>query len=137
MYGNDQEVTAKVTDFSYSCIGKSDDDIVILPRSELWQAPEYHRGGCKVKDAKLMDIYSFGLICFWLLFPAEFDDLASTRGGLTDVQAKAERLASEKNSSELYDSQSLVKFFAITLSTDPEARKMDWKELVSLLSQEL
>ncbi|KAI0858827.1 hypothetical protein F4860DRAFT_287009 [Xylaria cubensis] len=137
IYEKDQTLIAKVTDFSYSCLGKSEEDIVTMPRSELWQAPEYSREGCKIRDAKLMDIYSFGMVCFWLLFPSEFGDLASTREALSEVQAKAENLASKRTLAESFDSKSLGKFFASTLCTDPQARNNDWRELVTFLGQRL
>jgi Ser/Thr protein kinase RdoA (MazF antagonist) len=41
MYDIEGEMVAKVTDFSYSCMGKLAEDFVKLPRSLPWHAPEY------------------------------------------------------------------------------------------------
>jgi hypothetical protein len=61
----------KVTDFGYSCYGSVDEDIVQLPCSQPWEAPEYHPRWFTLAAAKKMDMYSFGLLCLWLLFPGE------------------------------------------------------------------
>lgn len=60
-----------MTDFGYSCLGSSDDDLVRLPQSKPWQAPEYHSRWFPLQLAKKMDYYSFGLLCLWLLFSKE------------------------------------------------------------------
>jgi serine/threonine protein kinase len=61
----------KMTDFGYSCYGSTDEDFVKLPRSQPWEAPEYHPRWFTLAAAKKMDMYSFGLLCLWLLFPGE------------------------------------------------------------------
>lgn len=61
----------KVTDFGYSCLGSNDEDLVMLPQSKPWQAPEYHSRWFSLQLAKKMDIYSLGLLCLWLLFPGK------------------------------------------------------------------
>ena len=60
-----------VIDFGYS----SFESLVKIPRSLPWEAPEWHPRSFGRETAKKMDIYSFGLLCLWLLFPA--DDLHS------------------------------------------------------------
>ena len=61
----------KMTDFGYSCYGSTDEDFVRLPRSQPWEAPEYHPRWFTLAAAKKTDMYSFGLLCLWLLFPGE------------------------------------------------------------------
>lgn len=61
----------KMTDFGYSCYGSTDEDLVKLPRSQPWEAPEHHPRWFTLAAAKKTDIYSFGLLCLWLLFPGE------------------------------------------------------------------
>lgn len=58
-------------DFGYSCLGSKEEDLVMLPHSKPWQAPEYHPRWFRFKDAKKMDIYSAGLLCLWILFLGE------------------------------------------------------------------
>lgn len=114
-----------------------------LPRTERWQAPEYDCGGIKLSDAKLMDIFSFGMVCFWLLFPKDFDDLNDTRGaperinGWVSFETKAKELASKADSLDPSHRRSLAEFFSSTLCEDPQERKRDWPGLVGLLGQEL
>ncbi|KAK6527508.1 hypothetical protein TWF694_004491 [Orbilia ellipsospora] len=62
--------SAKVTDFGYSAIFAqgNEEAIITLPFSWPWTAPEveedYH---VTLKKAKEADIFSYGLICYWLL----------------------------------------------------------------------
>ena len=56
-----------LADFGFSRFGGMD-DLVKLARSEPWDAPEWHPREFKLKDAKKMDVYSFGLVCLWLFF---------------------------------------------------------------------
>ena len=41
-----------------------------MPHIEPWNAPEYHDRYFRPEEAKQMDVYSFGLLCFWLVFQA-------------------------------------------------------------------
>jgi serine/threonine protein kinase len=79
-----------VIDFGYS----SFESLVKIPRSLPWEAPEWHSRSFNREAAKKMDIYSFGLLCLWLLFPA--DDLHSP--GLPNINLDlAFSTASENN----------------------------------------
>lgn len=57
----------KVIDFGYSTYGLGDDDLVRLPCTPAWAAPEWHHREFRIKDAKKADIYSFSKICKWIL----------------------------------------------------------------------
>src|SRR5437762_2683252 len=65
---NEGSLLPKVADFGYSCLGTGDDDIIRLPISWPWVAPEWHQRGFRIHAAKKMDIYSFGMLCFWVLY---------------------------------------------------------------------
>lgn len=39
-----------------------------MPTSRPWNAPEHHERELHPKAAKAMDVYSFGMLCLWLLF---------------------------------------------------------------------
>jgi serine/threonine protein kinase len=56
-----------VTDFGYSSFGT----LVKVPRSPPWEAPEWHPRWFNLENAKRMDIYSFGLLCLWLILSGE------------------------------------------------------------------
>lgn len=60
----------KITDLGHSSFGDVDDE-VRLPKSEPWEAPEYHDRWWPLEDGKRMDVYSFGLLMLWLLFRNE------------------------------------------------------------------
>ncbi|KAF8537380.1 hypothetical protein BDD12DRAFT_887761 [Trichophaea hybrida] len=74
VFTNASGYTAKVTDFGYSCFGASEDDVVYLPFSSRWAAPEYNGAGLAFKDAKKSDFYSYGLLCWYILFQKYFND---------------------------------------------------------------
>ena len=62
------EPTAKVIDFGFSCCGVKNDDVVFLPKTAPWEAPEHSKDAVSIQDAKKMDAYSFGMLCLWVLF---------------------------------------------------------------------
>ncbi|KAL8789349.1 MAG: hypothetical protein Q9195_006876 [Heterodermia aff. obscurata] len=71
---------AKVTDFGYSTLFNHDDDLILLPRSRPWEAPEYDQynpQGTTPPKAMKMDIFSFGLLCAWVLFEKYFSGIDS------------------------------------------------------------
>ena len=59
--------TAKVTDFEYSTQYASVTDLIIMPKSKPWYAPEWHHRGFTPAQATKMDSYSFGMVVLWLL----------------------------------------------------------------------
>lgn len=63
---------AKVTDFESSCMYNSDNDLLTLGKTVPWEAPEWHDRYLEVRKAKRMDVYSFGLLCFWTIFKDSF-----------------------------------------------------------------
>ncbi|KAK6362750.1 hypothetical protein TWF730_000205 [Orbilia blumenaviensis] len=67
---SDGKFSAQVTDFGYSTIFANDNDKakISLPRSWPWTAPEIEQGSwVTFEQAKAADIFSYGLLCFWLL----------------------------------------------------------------------
>ena len=61
------KLIAKLADFGCSVLGTNRDQLVRLPKSEPWFAPEYHHRDFKLHMAQRMDIYSFGMLCLWTL----------------------------------------------------------------------
>jgi len=64
-------------DFGFSHHFTCEDDIIFIPQSRPWNAPEYDPSenlSCEFipSRAKRMDIYSFGMICVWFLFAEYF-----------------------------------------------------------------
>ncbi|KAH7357598.1 hypothetical protein BKA66DRAFT_552783 [Pyrenochaeta sp. MPI-SDFR-AT-0127] len=62
------DYTARVTDFGYSNRFTSEDDLVPIPKSWPWCAPEHDRDRFTPGQARKMDVFSFGMLCFWVLF---------------------------------------------------------------------
>ena len=63
---------ARITDFGHSTIVFDKGDMCRLPSSEPWTAPEWHHRSHSFAQARNMDIYSFALVCFWLLMSESF-----------------------------------------------------------------
>jgi serine/threonine protein kinase len=70
--GSKDSLVAMVTDFESSCVYGGNDDLLTLRRTIPWDAPEWSDRYIKVKDAKVMDVYSFGLVSFWTMFRDSF-----------------------------------------------------------------
>jgi serine/threonine protein kinase len=65
---NTGEYTAKVTDFGYSTRFAHKDDLINMPKSRPWNAPEHDRDRFTPVQAQRMDVFSFGMLCVWVLF---------------------------------------------------------------------
>jgi hypothetical protein len=137
---------AKVTDFGYSCFGATGDDIVLLPKTERWCAPEWHPRHFTIRDAKKTDIYSFGMICAWL-FSEDFaklrDELAVTeavqQGAKVEARQQFQRsvmhLASKTDHLDSSGREKLAQFFEYALCENNQARKDELKDLILLFGQ--
>lgn len=64
----------KLADFGFSTLSMQEDDLILLPRSNPWDAPEWHHRGFKFSAAKKIDVYSFGALCLWLIFRHRFGE---------------------------------------------------------------
>jgi serine/threonine protein kinase len=144
-----------VTDFGFSCFNGTDEDLVQVTRTEPWEAPEWHYRYFKLRDAKKMDIYSFGLLCLWLFFRDEtlveldlpsitVDMVFSCKDTeiVTKVQALkrsddslltcAQRLV-EQNASFGDDIRSrLRQAFTLALAADPNKRPSNMDQFIDL-----
>jgi serine/threonine protein kinase len=147
----------KITDFGYSCFGKNEDDLVLLPRSRPWEAPEYHPRWFQLKHAKRMDVYSFGLLVLWLLFRDEnlvhenkaeaklydafvsWDDAAleilETSKHNGTIMYYALQLVSQKPNLSDDTRLRLQRVFIQSLEHDPDKRAPDMQPFVDLLCE--
>ena len=63
------EYTAKLADLGYSISFNEDDDRAYMPHSKPWEAPKHSfRIKYRFSDMVGMEVYSFGMVCLWLLF---------------------------------------------------------------------
>ena len=136
---NDGRYLAKVIDFGYSTLSKTDTDPVIMPSSGLWTAPERHHRQILRENARKMDAYSFGLLCLWLLFynkGANGD--RNFKKDLKDSQKRLLGYAFEllRASADLenWEKDNMQKVFTSTLAQDPAERTANFNELLELLS---
>ncbi|RDW60752.1 hypothetical protein BP6252_12135 [Coleophoma cylindrospora] len=71
-------VVAKVSDFGYSTMWAGHEEVIYVPKTEPWQAPEWHQRGFLFDDAKKMDWYSFGMVSLWVFLTFESAGLAES-----------------------------------------------------------
>ena len=133
VYENDDRYVMKVTDFGYSTIFARDSDILLMPYSKYWTAPEYHHRGFTPIQARLMDAYSFGMLCFWLLFDRTMTghdgNIAEDSEISEDIVEYTRGLTEE--TLHLSDQYNL---FKLSLSKDPAQRTADFGTFLELLS---
>lgn len=151
----------KVSDFGYSTLVAQEGDLVQLPISRPWNAPEiHHRGGqFELSVAKKMDSYSFGVLCLWILFRSKYEkwtpELRKAYEDGNDSVVAANFLATVENmkeigklpdfaqiliafSEDITDEQrtDLTTFFRRTLISDLDDRSNDFAELLQLLGDQ-
>jgi serine/threonine protein kinase len=128
---------AKVADFGYSHQCTNDNDLVGMPVSKPWNAPEWHHRAFKPSDAAKMDVYSFGMTCLWILFRE--DEKYPSLNSLEELKSKdtLHVLARQFTAlTGLHDDRKcdLDLFFNLTLVYDPKKRSEGFKQLLQLLS---
>ena len=156
------KIIARVADFGFTTCFQGVGDLVSMPQNEPWNAPEHHHRHFRPEQAKQMDIYSFGMLCFWLIFEA------GSSGGLPLPSSTTldggqiisfERCRSDKNmildwknddnNNKLVNlvywlvledvrfsssvKENLMTFFQLTLVSDPQLRCSDLEHVLSLL----
>ncbi|KAK5654579.1 hypothetical protein OQA88_7208 [Cercophora sp. LCS_1] len=153
-------LTAKVIDFGYSCFGTSQSDMVTVPRTKGWYAPE-HQPGKPVKwaDAQKMDLFSFGLLVCRLMLWEELISTAITEGLLLpkegqDINANVDSMIDElKATRKLLDliafvmdassnisgaeKECLRKILFLTLDPDPTLRAAGFAEIIPIMDPTL
>jgi serine/threonine protein kinase len=151
---------ARVTDFGYSSRFTNDEDRLKLPISVPWNAPEVDRLNREwtPSQAKQADLFSFGMLCVWLVFETYFSGstkppadvqlpvfisstaVEQTKLVLLQVKGKLQMyipylLAAEDN----LDHQTIAaleKFLVSCLSKDPDERLAPIRELLEQLAPE-
>jgi serine/threonine protein kinase len=145
---------ARVADFGYSTHFCDTNDLVSMPKSIPWNAPEHHHRGFSMPRAKKMDVYSFGALCFWLLFERSGSTFSSPAAGATSERRESLKdlfmrhnnedglldlalsLVAEEESLNGDTRTRLINFFQASLTKGPEDRIDDVSKLVLLLVPE-
>lgn len=112
--------------------------LIYVPKSDPWYAPEHHHRGFSFPHAKKMDIFSFGLFCLWFLF---YDPEAdSPNRSLLKEQKSANQLPlfvrtllANMVPPETFSISNLERFFDSALAHLPEERASDLDEILQLL----
>ncbi|KAF3901680.1 hypothetical protein ABW21_db0209465 [Orbilia brochopaga] len=143
---SDGEYSVRVTDFGYSTILTENDEStnIVLPRSWPWTSPDVEQDPTvTVGHAKSADIFSYGLICFWVLCYGILPSAPDTDGmpdphviqklkAHTDlipiVKENVGKVLAEKDSQEALE---LKNFFSDALSEVPSNRKLSIDNLPS------
>ena len=132
---------ARVADFGYSTWLGGADDLIYMPRSLHWTAPEWHYRAFNRASAFKMDVYSFGLLCLWLLFyhgretrhSRFYEDLKSGEAKSTLACGLIDE------SSDFSDEQrkNLRQLFDLSLTIDPAVRCSNFEQLRDLLAPDV
>lgn len=161
IFEEDSRFLAKITDFGFSNCFQDDNELISMPKSEPWNAPEHHNSEFLPEQAKQMDVYSFGMLCFWLLFEAgssfalpvpqdgiqEIDQFMSFEQGQPELSLLQLWKSNGDNEllelvhrlvrqDERFDSDiknRLMQFFKLTLAFDPQLRSTGFREPLNLL----
>ncbi|KAL9119337.1 MAG: hypothetical protein Q9187_004112 [Circinaria calcarea] len=134
---SDDYYVAKMTDFGYSSWYANADKLVYMPRTLQWTAPEWHHRAFSIADALRMDVFSFGLLCLWILFYNCQKDIHA--GFENSIKPEERNLSFAQKSivklGELNDQEKsrLNRFFELTLAIDPQERSLDVWQLTKLL----
>ncbi|MCJ1396427.1 hypothetical protein MMC18_009317 [Xylographa bjoerkii] len=130
---------AKLADFGYATYFDDGARLFPMPGSAYWVAPEWHRHfTTNINGAKKMDVYSFGMLCLWLLCYSFKNSV--TRNFFLSIGSEATTLVYAcklvKTISGLNEQQrsSLAKLFNLTLPVEPARRASDFSQLVDLLA---
>ena len=156
-----RKTTVKVADFGYSTLTAAEYGKVSLPKSRPWNAPEHHFGEFNAREAKKTDVYSFGMLCLWLLFGNRLSDIPQTTADgtaeLISFDAPPGRLGRrtvlellkdedrvEDIANHLVESTPglkveykihLKEIFSLTLPRNPGKRTCDLARVIGLLSK--
>lgn len=146
--GDDDAAIPRISDLGASLIG-SDEDLFQLSRSRGWTAPEWHERFFQLQNARRMDVFSFGLVVYWILaWDIKFshlsvDDEVTEMIRLTDPKPDGCSLPL-RESMKLLESLSLehelretiTTFFRKSLALNPQDRATGAEHLLSFLDKD-
>lgn len=155
VFENGSRIVAKVADFGCATHFQSEDDMISLPISEPWNAPEHKGQNFYPLQAKRADLYSFALLCAWLLSETGSPSSSSPTNlafvGVAQYTSKISLLRHLKTSNDevlvawavsvvrnnsCLDNGTkvdLTEFFESTLTRDPQSRCIELGRLLHLL----
>lgn len=74
-----ERYTARVIDFGFSSLYIHDNEKLLLPKSVPWNAPETEgrQSEWSPLEAVRADLFSFGMLCLWLMFEVPLSEIRS------------------------------------------------------------
>jgi serine/threonine protein kinase len=150
----------KMTDFGYSSPYSNEEDRVMISRTRPWEAPEYDKydpQGANPANARQTDVFSFGLLCVWILFeeylsktkplpkeaewarsalqtPSSFIDMVQGLKNRNELTRLSCDLLSTQQTLAAHEVNSLKLFFCQSLSRDLCKRPSEMPQLLRYLS---
>jgi len=128
------QYTPRVADFGYSTQYAAPSDLVQMPMSRPWVAPEWHHRGVAPKQAMKMDAFSFGMLVLWVLSYDKRKDLDRYFANLSRASVALSLARHICESAPMDSSKGLVEFFNATLTDDVTRRSPDFNHLFCLLA---
>ena len=149
-----------MADFGWSFLAHDGDtNVIILAKSPPWNAPEYHHRGFTIEQAQKQDVFSFGMLCFWVMFHADIS--AKARDSLNGtgypnsaiqqsreiyillekwkvegrLQAVALDMVAARGDHTTTTKEILTQLFVSTLANDPNEREKDFEGLENIFKQ--
>jgi hypothetical protein len=148
-----------VTDFGYSTRFANEDDLIPVPKSWPWHAPEHNRNKFTPVQARKMDVFSFGMLCLWVLFEKYFSGTTPfpqkahwveryyrdkrqrhlSKGILEDLKQGDElamlalQLVMAEKDLDKDKKQALERFFSVSLACNPNERDSSLEQSFSRL----
>lgn len=160
VFEGDGKRVVRLADFGDASICDNEESLSKLPRSVPWEPPEHHYRGIPYKQATAMDIYSFGLLCLWVILGDYLHlsladprlhpcgnqspddrhstvDILATVKKTRDIQEVAREcvLACESLTGE--QRSNLDTLFTATLAEDFNARSTDFQTLLKILGDDI
>ena len=127
-----RKTIVKVTDFGYSTLTVGGSGMVLLPKSSPWNAPEHHFGEFEAYAAKKTDVYSFGVLCLWVMFGPTL--LERLKDG-DRAECIANQHVESMPSLDVEYRICLREIFSLTLPHNPGKRTCDLARVIGLLGQ--
>jgi serine/threonine protein kinase len=134
--------TLKLADFGHASIVPPG-TLFHMPHTKPWQAPEYDEfAEISSKQAYTMEVFSYGLVCFMVLFVNGADcsysellrniEVLKGEEGVLEYSTKLLRLSSGCNANER---ETILLLLHSTLESGSEKRCADFTSLSQLLNQ--
>jgi len=113
----------------------TEESLVYLPFSRFFNAPDQHQRGYRAADARKFDVYSFGLLVYWVLVGRKVthEDRSFLRSiNYQFYPENVARYALKGDLSKRHENL-IVEFFEKTLADDHKDRSDNWDVLLPLL----